>query len=275
MQELGYYSGEIDGQYGVGTAAAVKLFQEQNGLGADGVFGGESRTLLYSTEAKAMTVTPTPTPTDTPAPTEAVTPGLTADGMPLLVNKQHPLPDGFTLVDLVNLSKYCDSSVVKIKANGIEGERMAVDALMDMLRAAEADGVGNWQVSAGWRSVAYQQQLLDNKAAEYRQSGLSSSKALSAALKTVAEPGTSEHHTGLAFDITVPGVSFAGTKQCVWIWAHCWEYGFILRYPEGKEDITGFTAEAWHFRYVGTEHALVMRDEDLCLEEYIEKYGSV
>ena len=127
LQELGYYTGEIDGQYGQGTAAAVKLFQEQNGLGADGVFGGESRALLYSAQAKAMTVTPTPAPTDTPAPTTVVTPGLTADGMPLLVNKSSPLPDGYACVDLVNLAEYCDASVVKIKANGIEGERMAVD----------------------------------------------------------------------------------------------------------------------------------------------------
>ena len=55
---------------------------------------------------------------------------------------------------------------------------------------------------------------------------------------------------------------------------HCWEYGFILRYTEEKEAITGFIAEAWHFRYVGVEHSLIMRDENLCLEEYIEKYGS-
>lgn len=171
------------------------------------------------------------------------------------------------------MREYCDPGVVKIKGSGIEGERVAVDALMEMLRAARADGVDNWQVSAGWRSIGYQQQLLDNKAAEYRANGFSSSKARSAALKTVAEPGTSEHHTGLAFDITVPGVSFKGTRQSDWISEHCWDFGFILRYAEDKEAVTGFVAEAWHFRYVGIEHALIMRDENLCLEEYLERYG--
>lgn len=269
LQELGYYSGEIDGQFGNGTRDAVYLFQQQNGLSADGVVGSDTRALLYSVEARPMTVTPTPTL----EPTQANAEPWNVDGMPLLVNKEHPLPEDYACANLVNMTDYCDPDVVKIKANGIEGEQVAVDALMVMLQAAQAEGIDNWQVSAGWRSVGYQQQLLDDKIAEYKAEGFSSANARSAALKTVAEPGTSEHHTGLAFDITVPGVSFKGTVQSDWISEHCWEYGFILRYAEDKEDITGFVAEAWHFRYVGTEHSLIMRDENLCLEEYIEKYG--
>ncbi len=269
LQELGYYSGEIDGQFGNGTRDAVYLFQQQNGLSADGVVGSDTRALLYSVEARPMTVTPPPTL----EPTQANAEPWNVDGMPLLVNKANPLPEDYACANLVNMTDYCDPDVVKIKANGIEGEQVAVDALMVMLQAAQAEGIDNWQVSAGWRSVGYQQQLLDDKIAEYKAEGFSSTNARSAALKTVAEPGTSEHHTGLAFDITVPGVSFKGTEQSDWISEHCWEYGFILRYAEDKEDITGFVAEAWHFRYVGTEHSLIMRDENLCLEEYIEKYG--
>ncbi len=69
----------------------------------------------------------------------------------------------------------------------------------------------------------------------------------------------------------MPGASsFLGTKQCSWLHEHCWDYGFIVRYQEGKESITGFTAEAWHIRYVGAEHARVMRDRGLCLEEYLQ-----
>lgn len=275
LATLGYYAGEIDGQFGNGTREAVRLFQEQNGLDADGVVGSETRALLFSANAKVRTYTPTPAPTDTPDPTTAAqAEPWNINGMPLLVNKEQPLPEGYACAELVNMTKYCDSSVVKIKANGIEGERVAVDALMEMLRAAISDGISNWQISAGWRSVSYQQQLLDKKIQEYRNQGFSSSKARSAALKTVAEPGTSEHHTGLAFDITVPGVSFKGTKQSNWLNEHCWDYGFILRYTEDKEAITGYTAEAWHFRYVGVEHARVMRDEGLCLEEYLQKYGA-
>lgn len=273
LKTLGYYSGEIDGQFGNATREAVMLFQYQNGLDTDGVVGSETRALLFSADAQMFVATPTPAPTNTPVP--LANQPWNVHGMPLLVNKEHPLPDGYQCAELVNMTQYCDKNVVKIKANGIEGERTAVDALMTMLRAAEDEGIDHWQVSAGWRSVSYQQTLLDKKTAEYRKQGLSASKALSAALKTVAEPGTSEHHTGLAFDITVPGVSFKGTKQSNWISQHCWEYGFILRYTEEKEAITGFSAEAWHFRYVGEEHSLKMRDENLCLEEYIEKYGKL
>lgn len=275
LQSLGYYTGKIDGQFGGGTKQAVVLFQQQHGLGADGIVGGETRAVLYSAQAHPIVLTPTPAPTATPVVTPEPIPGYTADGMPMLVNRQHLLPEDYQPVHLVNMTDYCDKSIVKIKANGIEGEKVAVDALMTMLRAAHAEGITVWQISAGWRSVDYQRQLFNNKVAEYRKEGFSQSRAESAASKTVADPGASEHHTGLAFDITVPGVSFAGTKQSNWLTANCWDYGFILRYEEDKESITGFVAEAWHFRYVGVEHALIMRDQGLCLEEYIDLYGSL
>lgn len=274
LQTLGYYTGEIDGQYGPGTREAVRLFQEQNGLGADGIFGGETRAALYSAQARPITLTPSPDPTATAAPTIAgAAAGFREDGLPLLVNQANPLPEGYQPQELVNMTDYCDGSLVKIKGSGIEGERVAVDALLVMLQAAHAEGITVWQVSAGYRSVAYQQQLLDDKIYEYRQQGFSGANARSAALKTVAAPGSSEHHTGLAFDITVPGVAFKGTQQAQWLAENCWDYGFILRYQADKEAITGITAEPWHVRYVGVEHALIMRDENLCLEEYIDLYG--
>lgn len=273
LRELGYYAGEIDGQYGPGTREAVRLFQEQNGLGTDGIVGGETRATLYSTSAKPATVTATPTASLTAAPTTRAAVGYTPDGLPLLVNAEHPLPEGYEPQELVNMTDYCDADVVKIKANGIEGERVAVDALQAMLHAAQAEGVTVWQVSAGYRSVSYQQKLFDNKVYEYRKKGMSGAKARSAALKTVAAPGASEHHTGLAFDVTVPGKSFKGTAQALWLAEHCWDYGFILRYTEEKEAVTGIAAEPWHIRYVGVDHALAMREENLCLEEYVAQYG--
>ena len=204
----------------------------------------------------------------TPSPFSAY-----SDPLPMLVNAQNPVPESFAPRDLVRMREYCDKNIVTIKGSEIEGNRGAVDALMAMLKNAIAEGVGNWQISAGYRSVGYQQQLWNNKAAEFRQQGLSGSQAQTATAKYVAKPGCSEHHTGLAFDVTVPGESFPLTKQCKWLAENCWEYGFIIRYAEEKEAITGIGAEPWHIRYVGQPHARLMRDHDWCLEEYIASLG--
>lgn len=88
--------------------------------------------------------------------------------------------------------------------------------------------------------------------------------------------GTSEHHTALAADIVTPthqglDVGFADTDAGQWLAEHAWKYGFILRYPEGKEDITGYLYEPWHFRYVGPLHAKLIKDSGLCLEEYLQQ----
>ena len=154
--------------------------------------------------------------------------------------------------------------------------RAAADALMEMLRAAKQDKVTNWQVSAAYRSYKDQQDIMDDNVQGFlsRNPSWSRSKALSAARQTVADPGTSEHHTGLAFDITVPNTSvFVGTEQQKWLHKHCTEYGFIVRFTEEKQPITGFLAESWHFRYVGVEAAQVMARNNWCLEEYVEKMG--
>ena len=261
LAELGFYTGKVDGDYGKGTRQAVTVFQSQHGLDADGIAGEKTLKLLYSNEARQVVITPTP---------EAIQ--VLSGNLPLLVNKEHPIDTNFAPANLVDMSKYCDSSLVKIKYKGTQGVREAVDALMEMLQAAKKDGVTNWQVSAAYRSVKDQQSIFDSNVKSYmNNNGLSREKAISATRKTVADPGTSEHHTGLAFDITVPGTSaFQGTKQCTWLHAHCWDYGFVIRYQKDKEDITGFLAEAWHIRYVGKEHSKVMQERNLCLEEYLD-----
>ena len=144
-----------------------------------------------------------------------------------------------------------------------------------MLEDAIADGLGNFQVSSAYRSYAAQQQLVDNSVADYKKNNpsWSTERCLSATYQTVAPAGTSEHMTGLAFDITVPGVSFTGTAQQKWLHEHCYEYGFVVRFTEEKQDKTGFLAESWHFRYVGVEAAQVMTFNNWCLEEYVEKMG--
>lgn len=261
LQQLGFYSGVLDGDYGKGTRAAVKLFQAQHGLDDDGIAGQKTLEMLYSNDAQPMLVTPTPAAVQ-----------VLAGSQPLLVNRQHPVASDFVPADLVNLSEYCDSSLVKIKYDGTQGVREAADALIRMLEAAKADGVTNWQVSAAYRSYADQQRIFNNKVKSFQNNNpdWSLSRCRSAASVTVADPGASEHHTGLAFDMTVPGTSmFLGTKQCTWLHQHCWEYGFILRYTDEKQQITGFAGEAWHIRYVGTEHSLAMQQSGQCLEEYL------
>lgn len=261
LQQLGFYSGVLDGDYGKDTRAAVKLFQAQHGLDDDGIAGQKTLEMLYSNDAQPMLVTPTPAAVQ-----------VLAGSQPLLVNRQHPVTSDFAPANLVNLSEYCDSSLVKIKYDGTQGVREAADALLRMLEAAKADGITNWQVSAAYRSYADQQRIFDNKVKSFQNNNpdWSLSRCRSAASVTVADPGASEHHTGLAFDMTVPNTSmFLGTKQCTWLHQHCWEYGFILRYTDEKQQITGFAGEAWHIRYVGTEHSLAMQQSGQCLEEYL------
>ena len=261
LKDLGYLDGKVDGQYGGGTKRAVIAFQRMHGLTTDGVAGQETQEKLYAEDAKHA-------PDGSPV-------NVLEGNVPMLVNKDNPVPSGefFVPADMVQLNKELSSKLVTIKYKKTRGVKAAVEALKAMLEAAKADGIGKWQVSAGYRSWDDQVNMLNSKVRSYQKShkDWSSSKARRAALRTVAEPGCSEHHLGLAFDVNKKGASsFAGTKQSKWLNEHCWEYGFIIRYQKEKEKITGFEAEPWHIRYVGVEHALYMRDHDLCLEEYVQ-----
>ncbi len=261
LKDLGFYTGDIDGAFGKGTKSAVMVFQKQHDLEADGIAGAMTLAKLYSNDAHHIVVTPTP---------ETIQ--VMAGSMPLLVNKDKPVDSDFIPSDLVDMSTYCDSSLVKIKYDGTQGVREAVDALLTMLKAAKDDGITNWQVSAAYRSYQDQVDIMEQNVKSYmRNNDLSRKQAESAAKQTVADPGTSEHHTGLAFDMTVPGTStFKGTKQQKWLHEHCWDYGFIIRYTDEKQEITGFLGEEWHIRYVGTEHSKIMQEKGWCLEEYLQ-----
>ncbi len=257
---------------GVGYVSFIDVDAPQRALNQIGdalaTFGGSLQLLSNSAAEGGLTFSTGPAQDATvPQPqTEAF---IENAPVPILVNKDNLVSDDYRPGTLVMMRDYCDKSVVTIKGSEIEGDRTAVDALMVMLRAAIAEGVHNWQISAGFRSVKYQQTVWNNKAAEYRNQGLSSSQAQTATAKYVAKPGASEHHTGLAFDVTVPGQSFPLTEQCKWLAENCWDYGFIIRYTEDKEAITGINAEQWHIRYVGQPHARIMREKNWCLEEYI------
>ena len=252
LKELGYYDSAVDGQYGNGTKQAVKIFQRQHGLDDDGIAGSQTLSKLYSNDAKPM---------------------QTADTLSeiLLVNATYPLPDGFVPKDLVRVQDLAGDLFVEYGDDNVRGVREAVEALIKMIQDAKAQGYTPWKLREGYRTFDYQQQIFDNQVKELMEErDLSRSQAISAASLTVADPGESEHHTGLAFDLNVPGEFFADTAQYLWLKKNCWDYGFILRYTDEKEEITGIMGEEWHVRYVGVEHSKKMQELNYCLEEYVE-----
>ena len=254
--DLGYLSDTADGTFGAKTQDAVTLFQAVNGLDADGLAGAKTQALLFSGTALSADQAP---PTD----------------FLMLVNRSHKLSKTDVPTDLVKIASILPSDVVKVKYTGTKANRTAVEALGKMLSAAISEGVSNFQISSAYRTYSEQQKLVDNSVAKYQKNNPSWSRdrCLSATYQTVAPAGSSEHQTGLAFDITVPGVSFTGTEQQKWLHQHCAEYGFIVRFTAEKQKLTGFVAESWHFRYVGVEAAKTITQNNWCLEEYIEKMG--
>ena len=142
--------------------------------------------------------------------------------------------------DLITISTLMKKlAIIKDKA---KGNKVAVVALGEMLKAAHADGLTTWQISEGYRTMEEQQALFDKRKAEYESgeetgNSMSAEEAAKNAAKDVAPPNTSEHQTGLAFDITVPGKSFADTKQVVWLkTAGIWLYNTLSAW----QHITGF-----------------------------------
>ena len=163
--------------------------------------------------------------------------------------------------------------------SGLEFDSRAVDALNQMCADAEADGVSLVVISA-YRSISKQRSLYDNKVDRLMAQGQSREDALVNAAAEVAYPGTSEHNTGLAADIVSETwfsthddltEDFDQTPEFAWLSQNAYKYGFILRYPKDKEDITEITYEPWHYRYVGIENAKKIKDSGLCLEEYLSQ----
>ena len=254
--DLGYLNDAADGTFGTNTEEAVIRFQAVNGLSADGLAGVKTQELLYSGNALSADQAPKP-------------------DFLMLVNRQHKLGKNDAPTDLVTIESVLSADIVKVKYSGTKADRTATEALGQMLSAAIADGLSNFQISSAYRTYSEQQKLVDNSVAKYQKNNpdWSRDRCLSATYNTVAPAGTSEHQTGLAFDITVPNVSFTGTAQQKWLHEHCAKYGFVVRFTADKQKLTGFVAESWHFRYVGVEAAQTMTQNNWCLEEYVEKMG--
>lgn len=178
----------------------------------------------------------------------------------ILVNPWHEVPEDLQ---------------VELKAlpNGLSVDTRIYDDLTAMLTDCQKAGL-HPMVCSAYRTQATQTRLHNNKIARLRAAGYSKEAAKKEASRWVAVPGTSEHQTGLAVDLVSAGYQYLNQKQektaeQQWLMQHCWEYGFILRYPTEKSDVTGIGYEPWHYRYVGKETALAIRDSGLCLEEYL------
>ena len=162
-----------------------------------------------------------------------------------------------------------DPELIKLP-NGKLAAAECYDILLKMIDDCTAAGCRP-NIIGAHRTVGDQRVLFNNILQEYKDKGYGD--AYSRTLQRCAIPGTSEHHLGLAFDITDKRYEqkYTGENNAVqWLSEHCWEYGFILRYPDNKTDITGIMSEPWHFRYVGTELAMELKDSGLCLEEYLD-----
>lgn len=194
----------------------------------------------------------------------------------LLVNKDNIIPPGYT-PNLGKIpSKYYTSSD---KDNRFD--IIAALSLESMIDTAAKDGI-ELKIVSGYRTYEFQQSNFQKKINSFLSQGYSSLSASSAAAQLVAPPGTSEHETGLAADIINPGwyakhsdltADFDQTDAFKWLDSHCADYGFILRYLKDKTDVTKYSYEPWHYRYVGVNNANNIMTNGLCLEEYLKELG--
>ncbi|KAF4322896.1 hypothetical protein G195_004122 [Phytophthora kernoviae 00238/432] len=187
-----------------------------------------------------------------------------AQAMTVIVNKQRSLPEGYEPSDLVEPN-------VPFSFDGPHEKRHlrkeAAEALEKLFAGAKADGIELRAVS-GYRSYERQVSIYNNnvktKGQEYTD-------------RVSSVPGHSEHQTGLAIDVSSPSVGnaleevFGTSKEGQWLAEHAAEYGYIIRYPKGEDDITGYVYEPWHIRYVGTDLAPDVVKSGLTLEEYFDE----
>ena len=235
----------------LGAARAVVEEQEEPAV--------EALTRSPASAVEAQPLEPAEVPEEVPA--EMPEAAVEEDAWQLrLVSAAHPLPEDFEVPELTKLKggHAIDSRVYP-----------ALQQMMDDCRAAGLNPV----ICSSYRTHDKQEELFRKKVNTLRKQGYSQEEAETEAARWVARPGTSEHETGLAVDIVDKSYQLLDEKQAEtpvqqWLMAHCAEYGFILRYPVEKSDLTGIGYEPWHYRYVGVEAAEEISERGICLEEY-------
>ena len=180
-----------------------------------------------------------------------------------LVNWENPVPEDFEV------------RLYYVEGNFLIDHRVVV-SLQNMLNAMREEGLSPLLVSAH-RCRITQTTLFENNVTRNMGNNMTREEAEREAARVVAAPGTSEHEIGLAVDIVATHYqnlteSFASTPEGIWMANYGANFGFILRYPRNTEDITGIIFEPWHLRYVGVEVAQYIMENNLTLEEFLEKY---
>lgn len=180
----------------------------------------------------------------------------------VLANESHPLE-----------AEWINSVKTKTLPNGLSVDERIYEPLTTMLNDAEALGY-HLIVCSAYRSYDKQVELFNDRVQRYLDAGYTQKEAYEKGKTSVSLPGASEHHTGLAVDIVAEQYQnlddgMLSRPEIKWLYANCQKYGFIVRYPNGKSDITGIIHEPWHYRYVGVEAATEIMDRGICLEEYL------
>ena len=173
-----------------------------------------------------------------------------------LVNYENKLPDDFQieLADIDETRKF---------------DARAIGELNRMFEAMKNDGVNDVWVQSSYRSIEKQRKIFNEQVLKYMNAGKTKEEAEKLTVQVINKPGTSEHNLGLAVDFNYVDNTFEKTKGFRWLKENADEYGFILRYPKEKEDITKVKYEPWHWRYVGKENAKKIKERGVTLEEYL------
>lgn len=186
----------------------------------------------------------------------------------LLVNDKNPLPEDYDY----------EGNLTTIPTGYINGMLNQIDkdvwnymkAMIDAQRETQTDPKNWLYVRSPYRSYDTQKMLYENQVTRQINAGLSREEAEIKAATVVTRPGRSEHNTGFSADFNIAEDSFESTPMFTWMQEHAAEYGFVLRFPKDKQDITGIIYESWHYRFVGINTAKEMNRLNMCLEEYVE-----
>lgn len=174
-----------------------------------------------------------------------------------LANYENILPEDFE-VEVANIDEFR------------QFDARAIEDLNQMMNDMIKDGILNIWVQSAYRSVERQKELYDDSVQKYLNQGKTLEEAEKLTDEYINKPGSSDHNLGLAVDFNYVDNKFENLDGFDWLQENAENYGFILRYPKDKEDITKISYESWHWRYVGEEHAKKMNELKMCLEEYIE-----